>query len=88
MGWTTATNILDGVNALGTLVDGMSSNISTIKSTTATVLSELRNTNYGLEAIKSAVGGDNDVPTIVTAIQTSINNATYGLEALKKYLIG
>lgn len=88
MAWTNATNILDGINSLGTLIDGVSTGVSTIRTTTASVLNELENTTYGLEAIKNALGGDSDVLTIVTAIQTSINNATYGLEALKQYLIG
>lgn len=47
MAWTPATNILDGVNALGALLSGVDSKIDNVDSVVDSILAAINDTNNG-----------------------------------------
>lgn len=84
MAWTKATNILDGVNALGTLLDSTKTNVDVAAANVVVILSAIQSAEYGLQAIKKAVdsGGSTDVEVIKNAVL----NTQYGLEKIRSLI--
>lgn len=81
MAWTTANNILDGVNNVGILLDSVNTTLNGVDAL-------LRDATNGLAAIKSAIGTLPDTSADVASIKNAIESTTYGLNKIKTLLAG
>lgn len=82
MSWSKATNILDGVNALGSLLDTTNTTLNGEVTKTAAILAAINSTEYGLAAIKKAIGEESPEAAI-NAIKAAVEDSQHGLAAIR-----